>query len=341
MVYLSIRLVTDVMARNHWWERSWRLNCIEVGTAILGTYPVVWVMDYLRHRNQRRDTSPLTTRRLFREFGEVYLYTMLIVNAVITPMVALTDDGLQWYDFVDINVLPPLFNLMYYAMTRAISSLRRSYEQQIQIEKFSNDRLQTELRFLRAQFHPHFLFNALNTVYFQREEDTAQARKTVEKLSELLRYQLYDPQQQVPVSRELGYLSSFIDLQRQRMNEHLDLDVRFDPRLSGQLLYPLLLLPLVENAFKYAGGEYWIRIHAGLEGEALRFEVSNAVPPGASNGSPRHAGGIGLENLRRRLELLYPGQHEFSAERQNNHFTAILVIPVCEPSPVSSPTTSR
>ncbi|TDX01187.1 sensor histidine kinase [Dinghuibacter silviterrae] len=334
MIYASIRLANDIQGGRQFWMRSWVLNSIEIASAILVSYPMVYVMDYFRRRNERCDTAPLTSRLIFREFGEVYLYTTLILNAVIIPMCALTDDGLQWQDVVYVNLLPPLFNVIYYAITRAMGSLRRNYEQQLQIQKISNDRLQTELRFLRAQFHPHFLFNALNTVYFQMEEDTARARQTVEKLSELLRYQLYDPQHLVPVERELRYLESFIDLQRQRMNDHLRLDVFFDPLLVRQMVYPLLLLPLVENAFKYAGGAYWINIRASLEKDAIRFEVSNAVPPEATlvglgataNGAPRT--GIGLDNLRRRLELLYPGRHEFRAAPEDTQFKATLVIPI-------------
>ena len=332
-IYTSIRLAMDVEGGMRFWRRSWITTGIEIASSILVSYPMIFLMEYFRRRNERKDNSRLTGRRLFREFGEVYLYTTLILNATIVPMAALTDNGLQWADFVDINILPPLFNLVYYAISRAVGSLRINYEQQIQIEKITNDQLQTELRFLKAQYHPHFLFNALNTVYFQMDEDTDRARQTVEKLSELLRYQLYDPHQQVPVERELSYLASFIDLQRQRMNDHLDLDVYFDPLLSGQLVYPLLLLPLVENAFKYAGGDYWICIRASLEKETIRFDVSNAVPQGAALNGSRHAGGaaaggIGLENLRRRLELLYPGRHEFRAVPEETQFNAILVIPI-------------
>ena len=344
LIYISIRLAQDLISGTRFWTRPWITTAIEVGSAVLVSYPVIWLMDYFRHRNERKDKSPLTSRRLFAEFGEVYLYTTLILNATIVPMAAVTDNGLQWSDFVDINLLPPLFNLVYYAISRAMGAMRVSYEQQLQIEQITNDQLQTELRFLRAQFHPHFLFNALNTVYFQMEEDTARARLTVEKLSELLRYQLYDPQHLVPVERELGYLESFIDLQRQRMNDHLDLEVYFDPLLTGQAIYPLLLLPLVENAFKYAGGDYWIRIRASLEKDALRFEVANAVPPGANSltsgwiggsagavggaSTPSARTGIGLENLRRRLELLYPGKHQFRTTPEDTQFIATLVIPI-------------
>jgi two-component system LytT family sensor kinase len=306
-VYFSIRLVEDVQSGMRFWNRPWLTNAIEIGTSIAVSYVQIWVMDSIRHRNERRGT-----RRFLREFWEVYGYTTLILNAALVPMCALTDDGLQWHDLVDINILPPLFNLVYYAVTRTIGSLRVQSEQQ-----------RAELKFLKAQFHPHFLFNALNTVYFQIDESAEVAKRTIEKLSELLRYQLYDPQQQVPVSRELEYLQAFIDLQRQRMNPHLLLDVCFDKSLNGQHIYPLLLLPLVENAFKYAGGDYWIKISAGQEQNRLQFSVANAIPEGERSG-----GGIGLENLRRRLELLYPGDHSLATKKNENYYSAVLSIPI-------------
>jgi LytS/YehU family sensor histidine kinase len=177
------------------------------------------------------------------------------------------------------------------------------------------------LKFLKAQYHPHFLFNALNTIYFQMDEDVTAAKESIEKFSELLRYQLYDQQQTVPVSQEIRYLTNFIQLQQTRSSEKLKLEVVFDERLNGQQVYPLLFLPLVENAFKYVGGDYHIRIEAKVEGPVIRFEVGNGVPERILL---KKEGGIGLENLRRRLELLYPGRHELIAEKKENNFDAVL-----------------
>jgi LytS/YehU family sensor histidine kinase len=202
--------------------------------------------------------------------------------------------------------------------------MKKNYEQQLQIEKISNDQLQTELRFLKAQYHPHFLFNALNTVYFQMDEDVSRAKQTIEELSELLRYQLYDQQQQVSIRQELQYLQSYIYLQKSRMNDHLNLQVEFDEGLDGQQVYPLLLLPLVENAFKYAGGEYWINISARLNNGQLQFEVSNAKPDIIPERKGRS--GIGLDNLQRRLALLYPNRHTLAIHDNGKSFTANLNI---------------
>jgi two-component system LytT family sensor kinase len=326
MNYALIRLITDVMTGIKFWHRSFSLNATEIGYTILISYPWVMLLEYMLRRAKQGVAQP-GTKAFWKEFVIAYFFSALFANATILPLAALTDDGLQWFDVVNINVVTSFFSMTYYAISRVIMSLRINYEQQLQIEKISNDQLQTELRFLKAQYHPHFLFNALNTAYFQMEDDTAQARETLEKLSELLRYQLYDPQHEVPIRRELDYLQSFIDLQKQRMNPHLRLEVNFDKDLQGQVVYPLLLLPLVENAFKYAGGEYWINISAQKDNDTLRFHVSNAVPESMPLPNTK-ASGIGLENLRRRLALLYPGEHQLQSQKENNQYNSTLIIPL-------------
>src|SRR5882757_11077190 len=153
------------------------------------------------------------------------------------------------------------------------------------------------------------------------DEDVAAAKRSVEKFSELLRYQLYDQQQTVAVGQEIRYLENFILLQKTRSSEKLRLETHFDQRLDGQQVYPLLFLPLVENAFKYVGGDYHLQIAADVNEEQhrLEFKVTNAIPPTIP---VKAESGIGLENLRRRLELLYPGKHTFAAGANNGVYTA-------------------
>ncbi|MCG7859398.1 histidine kinase, partial [Flavihumibacter sediminis] len=121
--------------------------------------------------------------------------------------------------------------------------IHTTYEQALQLERINKDKLENELQLLKAQFHPHFLFNALNTLYFQIEEQNTSARFTLEKLSDLLRYQLYDQDAKVPLERELAHLKNFIDLQQQRANSQLDLVINWPSSTHQAQLYPLLLLP--------------------------------------------------------------------------------------------------
>jgi sensor histidine kinase YesM len=321
LIYATIRLINDTLADDKFWERPWKVNAIEIGFTVLMGYSVYYILQQLFRRFDRSLSSAVGYKTVLQELFWVFLITEVCVNAVMTPMAALTDDGLSWGDFAIINVIPLLFNLIYYAVVRSNKLLKAYTDKKLQLEKITNDHLQTELKFLKAQYHPHFLFNALNTIYFQMDEDVSAAKKSIEKFSGLLRYQLYDQQQKVPVSQEIQYLANFIELQQVRTSEKLQLQVSFDPQLNGQQVYPLLLLPLVENAFKYVGGDYKIDITARLEGDNLLFTVTNSIP---LNMPVKADAGIGLENLKRRLELLYDGKSSLKTAKQPELFNAEL-----------------
>lgn len=324
LVYFTIRLLLDTVSGMKFWHRSWLLNGPEMVISIMMGYLLVWIFEHLFRYFDRRWTIGYTYERVVRELLYVFVVNTVVQNAIITPFAAFTDDGLQWYDVADINTIPALYAFIYYGIRRSQTFLKAYIDNKVQLEKITNDQLQTELKFLKAQYHPHFLFNALNTIYFQMDEDVKGAKRTVEKFSELLRYQLYDQQQTVSVNQELLYLQNFIDLQRVRSSDKLQLQVNFDDRLNGQQVYPLLFLPLVENAFKYVGGDHCIDIDACTDGHYIEFRVSNSMP--AITPATRNGSGIGLDNLKRRLELLYPGQHEFITEKSNGIFSAKLKI---------------
>lgn len=325
IIYTSIRLVNDVISAWKFWERPLSVNITEIVAVIVFSYLYVAIIKYFLKKNLEKSKNHLERPRLGKEFVVVGFYLELSFALTLLPIAALTDDGLQWYDVVNLTIIPLLYCLLYYAIARVNQYMNVSYEQQIQLEKIVNEQLLAELKFLKAQVHPHFLFNALNTIYFQMDDDIKVAKETVEKLSELLRYQLYDQSEKVSIGQELDYLRSYISLQKVRMNEHLELKVSLSPQLKDQKVYPLLLLPLVENAFKYAGGAYWIHIEAKFtDEENLFFKVSNAIPKTESKA--KKDGGIGIENLKRRLEILYSGKHNLELRKNENQFEVILHI---------------
>ncbi|UCJ07385.1 histidine kinase [Chitinophaga pendula] len=326
LIYLTIRLLQDSQIHLAFWRRSWRLNLLEMSVCIAISY--IWVYLFrqlLRYFDQTQGPLQLGYRRVARELLILVSSTLLLFNLTATPLVAFTDDGLSIGDLAAVNVVPTMFALIYYGIVRSGQFLQAYVDNRLQLERVMNEQLDTELKFLKAQYHPHFLFNAINTVYFQMDEDLPGAKATLEKFSELLRYQLYDQQQQVPVLQEIEYLHNYIGIQKIRSSNRLSLQVDIDPRLRDQLVYPLLFLPLVENAFKYTGGDYQLHITLLLlQPTILIFTVSNSVsdtPPVKED-----AGGIGLENLRRRLALLYPGRHQFSIEEQDGLFIASLQL---------------
>jgi sensor histidine kinase YesM len=324
-VYATIRIVNDTTTGEKFWERKWQINAIEIIIVVGYAYLFNKSVLYFVNKFNRRQQLP-TASDVVKEFLTLFVVSFLLTNPLLFLVHYLIQAPVKWNDFAIANVVVILYVLLHYAIARGNSFIKAYVEQRLQIEKIKTDNLQTELKFLKAQYHPHFLFNALNTIYFQMDENIGDAKKSIEKFSELLRYQLYDQQQTVPVSHELHYLENFIDLQKVRSSNKLQLRVHFDSSLNGEQVYPLLFLPLVENAFKYAGGDYHINIEASRENDRLRFLVANSVPAEAPWIKDHSRTGIGLENLKRRLELLYPGKHTFTTTKKDNTFFAEIQL---------------
>ena len=323
IIYTTVRLVNDFTAETKFWRRPAHTTIIEVGSTIIIAYIIQYMLNYFIRKFSMDKANEITGKRIAYEFGTILLWSFIIINLTAIPVTALTDDGLSIADFLIDHIIVGLYVLLYFAIVRGNIYLKEYVQQRLQLEKIANDHLQTELKFLKAQYHPHFLFNALNTIYFQMDENVGAAKKSVEKFSELLRYQLYDQQQTVPISQELEYLNSFIELQKQRSSEKLDLTINLEKSLKSQQVYPLLFLPFVENAFKYVGGEYKIHIEASNGNDELYFRVKNSIPRDVP---PQRKGGIGLENIRRRLELLYPGKHQLVIRKDKEDFVAELTL---------------
>jgi two-component system, LytTR family, sensor kinase len=321
LVYTSIRLVTDTPGGDKFWTRALSQNTIEIVFCVIMGYLFDALLWYAIQQFARRREN-FSVQNVVREFALLSLVCIALINPVIFLIHFLAKDPIDLADITIANIIILLYMLLYYAIVRGNSFIRSYIQQQTQIERLKNDQLQTELKFLKAQYHPHFLFNALNTIYFQMDENVPAAKQTVEKFSELLRYQLYDQQQLVPIKQELDHLRNFIYLQKERTSDKLNLSLYFDQQLSDQKVYPLLLLPLVENAFKYVGGDYHLNIEAKKEKDMIVFRVQNSIPENVIQKS----GGIGLENLKRRLQLLYADKHEFRIHKKEGCFSAELKL---------------
>jgi len=324
LVYFTVRLLHDTDKGIRFWKRDWTQNAIEFVLSITIGYASVYLFERLFKYFNGRWPSQFRYRNLVRELLIIVGANLLLANLIFTPWVIFINGRLYWDDLSDICMIPTLYAIVYYGIARSRTYMMAYIDNKIQLEKVTNDHLQTELKFLKSQYHPHFLFNALNTIYFQMDEDMAGAKNSIEKFSELLRYQLYDQQQQVPVINEIEYLQSFIDLQKIRSSDKLQMEVNFDVDLNGQTVYPLLFLPLVENAFKFIGGDYRMIVRAELAGKEIIFRVENSIPEFESPAIRK--GGIGLENLRRRLDLLYPQKHSLSTKTKNGNYIAELKL---------------
>lgn len=324
LIYFTIRLLHDIDVNAQFWKRDWKLNLFEIVCSVVFGYLSIWLFKKILRDFDKRSPVLITYHTLINGLLLLLIGNLGLVNLVFIPMAAFTDDGLSWADFIGLNIIPGLYAIIYYGIARSRGWLNAYVESRLQLEKISHQHIETELKFLKAQYHPHFLFNALNTIYFQMDDDLRGAKKSIEKFSELLRYQLYDQQQLVPISQEIAYLKSYIELQRLRSSAKLTLTVCIDPELNKQLIYPLLILPLVENAFKFIGDDYLMFVGAKLELDCIKFIVENSVSNIGID--VQNSGGIGLENLNRRLNLLYPGEHKFVVENTMELFRAELTL---------------
>jgi two-component system, LytTR family, sensor kinase len=220
--------------------------------------------------------------------------------------------------------------VFYAIFSMAIWLSREWFYQRELVQKIRNEQLVTELQYLKSQINPHIVFNTLNLIYGSIHKTNPEARQLVIQFSDLLRYQLYECNvEKVPIEKEIDYLNNYINLQRLRKNNTLKLTVHFDEKISGLQVAPLLFSPFVENAFKYVSNHEhkpnYIDIQLHLAETQLIFTCKNSKN-GRQTNVINGAGGIGISNVKRRLELLYPRQHNLRITDEGAVFEVELRI---------------
>lgn len=192
--------------------------------------------------------------------------------------------------------------------------------------------MQSELRFLKSQINPHFLFNTLNNLYALTLKKSDKAPEIVLKLSEIMRYMLYEcNERRVPLSREIHYIYNYLDLERLRQPK--DADIRFvvEGSVSEQMIAPLIFVPFLENSFKHGlnhavnGGGY-VRLKLTASGEDLVFEIENSKVDQLPKAQHARSGGIGLVNVRQRLNIFYPDNHRLEISDEPNRYAVTLYL---------------
>lgn len=201
-----------------------------------------------------------------------------------------------------------------------------SLQNKIQQEE-KQERLQSELSFLRSQISPHFIFNVLNSIVYLIRTKSNNAESVTIQLSELMRYMLYESDnQQVTLDREIMYLENYIELQRVRFEDDVQINFKVEGKTDALMIEPMLLIPFVENAFKHGVGliqEPVIDVFISCQNNDFICKIKNKIAP-ESIENKDGSSGIGLKNVKRRLELLYPNQHQFSSERVGEWFVVEL-----------------
>lgn len=202
------------------------------------------------------------------------------------------------------------------------------FESQKYKDELIKERQASEIALLRSQVNPHFLFNTLNNIYSLVYNKSDEAPEAVMKLSSIMRYMLYDSNTDlVDVNKEVEYLNSFIELQQLRITQKGFVEIKVDGSMENRTIAPMLLIPFVENAFKHGDKNHapGIIIHLKLKADRLIFTVENYSK--SSNLPPvEEPGGFGLDNIKRRLGLLYPDKHELKLTNSEDMFKIELTI---------------
>lgn len=209
----------------------------------------------------------------------------------------------------------------------------RSYrqKQQADLEKIQKEKVEAELTLLKNQISPHVMFNSLNTIYFQVDENKDAAKEMILKFADLLRYQLYECDVEfIEIEKEIEYLKKFVEIQQLRRSGRCKISFDISEDVVDFKIAPLLLIPLVENAFKYLTNrkdtDNFVYISLTKTGSQMCFIIENTTAESAIE--KKEHGGIGLTNLKSRLSLIYPKKHELLINKENNIFKVKLTLNV-------------
>ncbi len=206
------------------------------------------------------------------------------------------------------------------------STIRRKREQAEAEAKIA--RHEAESKFLRSQINPHFMFNNLNNIYTLAQLKSDKTPDAILRLSDLLRYVLYDSERKiVNLSQELDYLSQFIDLSLLKDEDRTNVKVDLKPCQSDLQIAPLILIPFVENAFKHSNVEDkqdgFIHISSSCHETRITLVIENSV---SKEEQKNHISGVGLENVKRRLDLIYPNKHVLNVIKSEDKYHVSLEI---------------
>jgi len=196
-----------------------------------------------------------------------------------------------------------------------------------QMNELKQTNLRTELEQLKSQVNPHFLFNTLNNLHVLMKTDTEKATQVLLGLSDLLRYQLYDSaRERILLSKDITFIENLLALEKIRKN-NFEFSIHTEGNMNGQTLPPFLFIPFVENAIKHGAttdGHSYLTVHFRIENEKLHFSSENSKPL-IKNSS---YGGLGLGNIKRRLQLLYPGKHTLEITDNPEKYIVNLIVPL-------------
>jgi len=237
--------------------------------------------------------------------------------------------GKRW---VSGDVFHILLYLLSIGISTAVASVQKWQQDEILRRELDQQRINTELSYLKAQINPHFFFNTLNNIYSLTNLDVKKAQEALLKLSRMMRYVLYENQkEETLLSKEVNFINDYIELMKMRLSSKVTLNIQIETPKEDLIIAPMLLLPFLENCFKHgisSQQESEILIKLEVMGKTLFFETKNHIFPLHPESPEAQENGIGLTNTKRRLELLYPEKHrlKFGIDEANQEYWVNLTL---------------
>lgn len=247
--------------------------------------------------------------------------------------IPLTQESIQniWtIGFFISNFLMIMFTVL---MTTSIKLFRNWYIKEQSNKELQKLNIESELKFLKSQINPHFLFNNLNNLYALTLKSSELAPDAVLKLSNILRFGLYESQKQkVPIEDDIQFVRDYIELEKLRLGDRTDIRLEVHGSTFGITIEPLLFINFIENAFKHGANpslaKSFIHIDYIIDSEhnLLTFSISNTKPAVLNELDKAKVGGIGLKNVQTRLNILYPSRHEIKIVDEKDKYTVTLIL---------------
>lgn len=289
-------------------------------------------------------------RKRYGRFAWYFMFTMIIsvwgeMLVVVWAFIELADYSYKNMPPITMDIFS-LFVGLYFLVffSTSIKLLKHWYKGQQHLNEVRQKQLEAELKLreaelqlLKGQIHPHFLFNTLNNLYGLALEKSDQMPDAILRLSGLLDALLYrSHHQSIPLATELKLIEDYVSLEKLRFEERLELDWKVNGPMEAYSIAPFLLFPFIENAFKHGFSENANRlqllVEASVEENQLQFKVVNSIASVAPS-RPLVAGGIGLKNVKRRLNLQYPSRHRLSIKATDVHFQVELQLSLSTTKP--------
>lgn len=248
---------------------------------------------------------------LISGIGLVYLYHVFIYRA----FHMFSAGFIPFFNSVCFQLLDSVAIIVSGAFAVVIDKMQQEKKKiSVRLADLNQEKLMIELKYLKAQMDPHFVFNSLNTIFYQIKDEDREARESITQFSDILRYHLQcSSQDKVSLDEEMNYIQSYIEFQSKRSKDFLQVRSQFELEENDFQIEPLLLMPLIENAFKYVFPEGmqqgWVEIYAGFKSNRFEFSIKNSYP--LTGVSKTEGIGFGLKNVLKRLEILYQNRHRF------------------------------